>query len=136
MDPRLVLAEENKRLATTLQHYRNWAGQILARYQMANPDAARPPRRIYVGGLPTGTTEVSPAEQHTSGAYYSCCEMSESILSCSLSASNRTISTEAYIFLTRQCLCACLLLLDALMTVSAHCGSSQLWPQHATPELV
>lgn len=60
MDPRLVLAEEsNKHLATTLQHYRNWAGQLLARYQMANPDAARPPRRIYVGGLPTGTTEVS-----------------------------------------------------------------------------
>ncbi len=60
MDPRLVLAEEsNKRLATTLQHYRNWAGQLLARYQMANPDASRPPRRIYVGGLPAGTTEVS-----------------------------------------------------------------------------
>ena len=62
MDPRLVLAEEsNKRLATTLQHYRNWAGQLLARYQMANPDASRPPRRIYVGGLPAGTTEVSPS---------------------------------------------------------------------------
>lgn len=58
MDPRLVLAEEsNKRLATTLQHYRNWAGQLLA---MANPGASRPPRRIYVGGLPAGTTEVSP----------------------------------------------------------------------------
>ncbi|DBB00532.1 TPA: hypothetical protein ACH3X3_002231 [Trebouxia sp. C0006] len=60
MDPRLVLAEEsNKRLATTLQHYRNWAGQLLARYQMANPDASRPPRRIYVGGLPAGTTEAA-----------------------------------------------------------------------------
>ena len=62
MDPRLVLAEEsNKRLATTLQHYRNWAGQLLAWYQMANPDASRPPRRIYVGGLPAGTIEVSPS---------------------------------------------------------------------------
>lgn len=59
MDTRLVLADENKRLATTLQHYRNWASQILARYQMVNPDAAKPPRRIYVGGLPAGTTEVS-----------------------------------------------------------------------------
>ena len=58
MDARLMLAEENTRLATTLQHYRNWASQILARYQMVNPDAAKPPRRIYVGGLPPGTTEV------------------------------------------------------------------------------
>lgn len=58
MDARLMLAEENSRLATTLQHYRNWASQILARYQMVNPDAAKPPRRIYVGGLPPGTTEV------------------------------------------------------------------------------
>ena len=58
MDTRLMLAEENTRLATTLQHYRNWASQILARYQMVNPDAAKPPRRIYVGGLPNGTTEV------------------------------------------------------------------------------
>ncbi len=68
MDPRLVLAEEsNKRLATTLQHYRNWAGQLLARYQMANPDASRPPRRIYIGGLPAGTTEVSPSLQVHAG---------------------------------------------------------------------
>lgn len=59
MDTRLVLADENKRLATTLQHYRNWASQILARYQMVNPDAAKPPRRIYVGGLPAGTTEAA-----------------------------------------------------------------------------
>lgn len=58
MDARLMLAEENTRLATTLQHYRNWASQILARYQMVKPDAAKPPRRIYVGGLPPGTTEV------------------------------------------------------------------------------
>ena len=58
MDARLMLAEENSRLATTLQHYRNWASQILARYQMVNPDAAKPPRRIYIGGLPPGTTEV------------------------------------------------------------------------------
>ena len=57
MDARLML-EENSRLATTLQHYRTWASQILARYQMVNPDAAKPPRRIYVGGLPPGTTEV------------------------------------------------------------------------------
>ena len=58
MDARLMLAEENTRLATTLQHYRNWASQILARYQMVNPDAAKPPRRIYIGGLPPATTEV------------------------------------------------------------------------------
>ena len=65
MDPRLVLAEEsNKRLATTLQHYRNWARQLQARYQMANPVASRPPRRIYVGGLPAGTTEVTPSLLH------------------------------------------------------------------------
>ena len=38
------------KLKGTLQHYRNWAGQIQARYQLFNPDAARPARRIYVGG--------------------------------------------------------------------------------------
>lgn len=34
------------------------AGQIQARYQMFNPDAARPARRIYVGGLPPSTQDV------------------------------------------------------------------------------
>ena len=38
---------------------RAWAAQIQARYQMFNPDAARPARRIYVGGLPPETTDVS-----------------------------------------------------------------------------
>ena len=47
------------KLAGTLQHYRDWAGQIQARYQLFNPDAARPARRIYVGGLNQDTTDVS-----------------------------------------------------------------------------
>ena len=47
------------KLAGTLQHYRNWASQIQARYQLFNPDAARPARRIYVGGLSPETTDVS-----------------------------------------------------------------------------
>ena len=32
---------------------------VQARYQMFNPDAARPARRIYVGGLPQDTKDVS-----------------------------------------------------------------------------
>ncbi|KAK9901213.1 hypothetical protein WJX75_000532 [Coccomyxa subellipsoidea] len=46
------------KLAGTLAHYRAWAAQIQARYQMFNPDAARPARRIYVGGLPPETTDA------------------------------------------------------------------------------
>ena len=45
-------------MAGTLGHYRAWAAQIQARYQMFNPDAARPARRIYVGGLPASTEDV------------------------------------------------------------------------------
>ena len=48
------------KLAGTLAHYRAWAAQIQARYQMFNPDAARPARRIYVGGLPPNTADVRP----------------------------------------------------------------------------
>ncbi len=70
------------KLAGTLQHYRNWAGQIQARYQLFNPDAARPARRIYVGGLSTDTSDVSsphnvqgypplhPHSQHSACARY------------------------------------------------------------------
>jgi hypothetical protein len=46
------------KLAGTLAHYRSWAAQLQARYQMFNPDAARPARRIYVGGLPPDTADV------------------------------------------------------------------------------
>jgi hypothetical protein len=45
--------------AGTLAHYRAWAAQVQARYQMFNAEAARPARRIYVGGLPAGTQEVA-----------------------------------------------------------------------------
>lgn len=44
--------------AGTLAHYRAWAQQVQARYQMFNAEAARPARRIYVGGLPASTQEV------------------------------------------------------------------------------
>lgn len=44
-------------LAGTLQHYRNWANTIQARYQMFSPDVIRPAKRIYVGGLPAGTLD-------------------------------------------------------------------------------
>ncbi len=47
--------------AGTLAHYRNWSAQVQARYQMFNPEAIRPARRIYVGGLPNGTTEARTA---------------------------------------------------------------------------
>jgi hypothetical protein len=33
-------------------HYRAWAAQLQARYQMFSPDAARPAKRVYVGNLP------------------------------------------------------------------------------------
>ena len=65
LDP-LSLAEQLRakdahmaKLAGTLAHYRAWASQIQERYQMFNPDAARPARRIYVGGLPPDSEEVS-----------------------------------------------------------------------------
>ena len=32
--------------------------QVQNRYQVHNPDAARPARRIYVGGLPPDTVDV------------------------------------------------------------------------------
>ena len=32
--------------AGTLAHYRNWAAQLQARYQLFNPDAARPAKRV------------------------------------------------------------------------------------------
>jgi hypothetical protein len=32
--------------AGTLSHYRNWAAQLQARYQLFNPDAARPAKRV------------------------------------------------------------------------------------------
>ena len=64
LDP-LSLAEQLRskdahiaKMAGTLAHYRGWASQIQARYQMFNPDAARPARRIYVGGLPPDTEDV------------------------------------------------------------------------------
>ena len=64
LDP-LSLAEQLRskdahiaKMAGTLAHYRAWASQIQARYQMFNPDAARPARRIYVGGLPPDTEDV------------------------------------------------------------------------------
>ena len=64
LDP-LALAEQLRakdaslaKMAGTLGHYRAWAAQIQARYQMFNPDAARPARRIYVGGLPANTEDV------------------------------------------------------------------------------
>ncbi len=44
---------------------RSWAQQIQARYQMFNPDAARPARRIYIGGLPLETTDVRPHRPST-----------------------------------------------------------------------
>ncbi len=56
--------------AGTLAHYRNWSAQVQARYQMFNPEAIRPARRIYVGGLPGGTSEVSSL-LHTRAAFNS-----------------------------------------------------------------
>ena len=37
-------------------HYRTWAAQLQARYQVFNPDAARPAKRVYVGNLPLQVT--------------------------------------------------------------------------------
>ncbi|KAL6768764.1 hypothetical protein ACKKBF_B16105 [Auxenochlorella protothecoides x Auxenochlorella symbiontica] len=45
-------------LAGTIAHYRNWMDQLLARYQLVNPDAARPAKRIYIGNLPATTHEA------------------------------------------------------------------------------
>lgn len=51
-------AREIQRLQGTLAHYRNWAAQLQARYQLFNPDAARPAKRVYVGNLPSNVTEA------------------------------------------------------------------------------
>ena len=42
--------------AGTVRHYRTWAAQLQARYQVFNPDAARPAKRVYVGNLPPQVT--------------------------------------------------------------------------------
>lgn len=39
-------ATDAPRPAGTLAHYRNWAAQLQARYQLFNPDAARPAKRV------------------------------------------------------------------------------------------
>ncbi|EFN54687.1 hypothetical protein CHLNCDRAFT_53018 [Chlorella variabilis] len=49
---------EIQRLQGTLAHYRNWAAQLQARYQLFNPDAARPAKRVYVGNLPAAVSEA------------------------------------------------------------------------------
>lgn len=46
------------RLQGTLQHYRSWAAQLQARYQVFNPDAARPAKRVYIGNLPAAISEA------------------------------------------------------------------------------
>ena len=52
--------------------------QVQARYQLHNPDAARPARRIYVGGLPPDTVDVRGStlmfccDASTSGNLYCC----------------------------------------------------------------
>ncbi|PRW45747.1 chorismate lyase isoform B [Chlorella sorokiniana] len=51
-------AREIARLQGTLAHYRNWAAQLQARYQLFNPDAARPAKRVYVGNLPGSVSET------------------------------------------------------------------------------
>lgn len=51
-------SREIQRLQGTLAHYRNWAGQLQARYQLFNPDAARPAKRVYVGNLPSNVSEA------------------------------------------------------------------------------
>jgi hypothetical protein len=45
-------------VAGTTAHYRNWAAQLQARYQMFAPDAARPAKRVYIGNLPPEITEA------------------------------------------------------------------------------
>lgn len=51
-------AREIQRLQGTLAHYRTWAAQLQARYQLFNPDAARPAKRVYVGNLPASVSEA------------------------------------------------------------------------------
>ena len=51
-----------ERLSGTLAHWRSWAAEVAARYAAYNPDVARPARRIYVGGLPRKTADVSTTE--------------------------------------------------------------------------
>lgn len=41
----------------TVGHFRAWAAQLQARYTLFSPDAARPAKRVYIGNLPTDTTE-------------------------------------------------------------------------------
>jgi splicing factor U2AF subunit len=44
------------RLSASLEHYRAACAAVQARYQLFSPDVARPARRVYIGGLPMGTT--------------------------------------------------------------------------------
>lgn len=45
-NPPTTPAPPRSLLAGTLAHYRNWAAQLQARYQLFNPDAARPAKRV------------------------------------------------------------------------------------------
>lgn len=55
------LEQREKTLTGSLSHFRNWVASLQARIQQSrfHSDAAKPPRRIYVGGLPGDTTDVS-----------------------------------------------------------------------------
>ena len=43
-----------------MAHFRAWAAQLQARYQMFNPDASRPAKRIYIGNLPHNVNGGGP----------------------------------------------------------------------------
>lgn len=59
MRARLKLKEaENKRLQQKLQHLRTWMGCVHARVQQMNPNAIKNAKRLYIGNLIPGTTEV------------------------------------------------------------------------------
>jgi hypothetical protein len=49
------LAQVQKRL----EHYRAWVGTLHAKMQASNPQAIKNAKRLYIGGVPEGTTDVS-----------------------------------------------------------------------------
>ena len=51
------LAQLQKRLS----HYRSWVGSLHAKMQASNPQAIKNAKRLYIGGVPEDTTDVSIA---------------------------------------------------------------------------
>ena len=77
------LEQEKKDLSGSLQHIRAWAASLTRFPQTRyHPDLLKPPRRIYVGSLPSDTKDVGHISSCTSADnnVHATCEQQHSIV--------------------------------------------------------